>query len=154
MTEKAFQDYYRAVDSICYGCGRLNRHGLQIKSYWDGDESVCHFIPQPYHTASKDYVYGGIIASVIDCHGTGTATAAAYKATGHDMGTKPDIRFVTASLHVEYLRPTPIEVPMELRGRVKEIRGRRVIVSITLSSKGQICAVGEVVAMQIPEHLQ
>jgi len=100
------------------------------------------------------YVYGGIIASVIDCHGTGTAAAATYRAAGRDMGTEPDLIFVTASLHVDYLRPTPIDVPMELRGKVKEIRGRRVIVSITLSSRGQVCAIGEVVAMQIPENLR
>jgi acyl-coenzyme A thioesterase PaaI-like protein len=136
MAEKAFQDYYQEEHSICYGCGRLNRHGLQIKSYWEGDESVCRFTPLPHHTAMAGYVYGGIIASVIDCHGTGTAAAAAYRAAGRDMGTEPDLRFVTASLHVDYLRPTPIDAPMELRGKVKEIRGRRVIVSITLSSKG------------------
>ena len=154
MAEKACQDYYQEAHSICYGCGRLNRHGLQIKSYWEGDESVCRFTPLPQHTAMAGYVYGGIIASVIDCHGTGTAAAAAYRAAGRDMGTEPDLRFVTASLHVDYLRPTPIDAPMELRGKVKETRGRRVIVSITLSSKGQVCAIGEVVTMRIPENLR
>ena len=153
MAEKAFQDYYQEAHSICYGCGRLNRDGLQIKSYWEGDESICRFTPLPHHTAMAGYVNGGIIASVIDCHGTGTATAAAYRAAGRDMGTEPDLRFVTAALHVDYLRPTPIDAPMELRGKVKEIRRRRVIVSITLSSKGQVCAIGEVVAMQIPENM-
>lgn len=154
MVEKAFQDYYEEAHSVCYGCGRLNQHGLQIKSYWEGDESVCRFTPLPHHTAMAGYVYGGIIASAIDCHGTGTAAAAAYRATGRDMGTEPELRFVTASIHVDYLRPTPIDAPMELRGKVKEIRGRRIIVNITLSSKGQVCAIGEVVAMQIPEGLQ
>ncbi len=43
--QKAFQDYYPESYSHCYGCGRLNPHGLQIKSYWDGDETVCHFNP-------------------------------------------------------------------------------------------------------------
>lgn len=149
MSEKAFQDYYNDEHSTCYGCGRLNPHGLQIKSYWDGDESVCRFSPAPHHTAVPGYVYGGLIASVIDCHGTGTAAAAAYRAAGRPMGTGPDIRFVTASLHVDYLRPTPIDAPMELRGKIKEIKGRKVIVSITVSSKGEVCARGEVVAVQM-----
>ncbi|MDO9530307.1 MAG: PaaI family thioesterase [Syntrophales bacterium] len=153
MVEKAFQDYYEEAHSVCYGCGRLNQHGLQIKSYWEGDESVCRFTPLPHHIAMAGYVYGGIIASVIDCHGTGTAAAAAYRAAGRDMGTEPELRFVTASIHVDYLRPTPIDAPMELRGKVKEIRGRRIIVNITLSSKDQVCATGEVVAIQIPEGL-
>jgi acyl-coenzyme A thioesterase PaaI-like protein len=154
MTEKAFQDYYKDAYSICYGCGRLNQHGLQIKSYWDGEESVCHFMPHPHHTAIEGYVYGGLIASVIDCHGTGTAAAAAYRAEGRSMDSEPDLRYMTASLHVDYLRPTPVDAPMELRGKVKEVRGRKAIVSITLSSKGEVCAKGEVVAVQMPEHLR
>ena len=154
MTEKAFQDFYKEAYSVCYGCGRLNAHGLQIKSYWDGDETVCRFTPRPYHTAMEGYVYGGLIASIIDCHGTGTASAAAYRAQGRPMGSEPDLRYVTGSLHVDFLKPTPIDAPMELRGRVKEIKGRKVVVSITLSSKGQVCVKGEVLAVQMPENLR
>jgi acyl-coenzyme A thioesterase PaaI-like protein len=154
MTEKAFQDQYRDEYSVCYGCGRLNPHGHQIKSYWEGDESVCRFAPQPYHTAIAGYVYGGLIASVVDCHGTGTAAAAAFRAAGRPMGSEPDFRFVTASLHVDYLKPTPIDAPMELRARVEEIKGRKVIVTVTVSSKGQVCARGQVVAVQLPNSLK
>jgi acyl-coenzyme A thioesterase PaaI-like protein len=154
MTEKAFQDHYKEAYSVCYGCGRLNEHGLQIKSYWDGDETVCRFMPRPYHTAMEGYVYGGLIASIIDCHGTGTAAAAAYRAQGREMGSEPDLRYVTGSLHVDFLRPTPVDAPMELRGQIKEVKGRKVVVSITLSSKGQVCAKGEVVAVQMPEYLR
>lgn len=154
MTEKAFQDYYPDHWSLCYGCGRLNEHGLHIKSYWDGDEAVCTFTPRPYHTAIPGYVYGGLIASLIDCHSTGTAAAAAYRAQGRGMDTDPPLRFVTASLHVDYLRPTPIEGPLELRSQVKEIKGRKVVVSTTLSVRGEICARGEVVAVQLQEHFQ
>jgi acyl-coenzyme A thioesterase PaaI-like protein len=153
MTEKAFQDYYTEEHSLCYGCGRLNPDGLQIKSYWEGDESVCRFTPLPQHTAVPGYVYGGLIASVIDCHSTGTAAAAAYRAAGRPMGTGDEIRFVTASLHVDYLRPTPIDAPMELRGRIKEIKNRKVVISVVLSSKDQVCARGEVVAVQLTKPL-
>ena len=154
MTDKAFQDFYKDAYSVCYGCGRLNLHGLQIKSYWEGDESVCRFTPKPFHTAIEGYVYGGLIASVVDCHGTGTAAAAAYKAAGRPMDTEPDLRFVTASLHVDYLKPTPIDAPLELRGKIEEIKGRKVVVAITVLSKGEICARGKVVAVQMPEHLK
>jgi len=154
MTEKAFQDHYKDAYSVCYGCGRLNPHGYQIKSYWQGEESVCRFTPQPYHTAIAGYVYGGLIASVVDCHGTGTAAAAAFRAAGRPMGSEPDFRFVTASLQVDYLKPTPIDAPMELRAKVAEIKGRKVIVAVTVSSKGQVCARGQVVAVQIPESLK
>ena len=153
MNQKAFQDYYPDDLSHCYGCGRLNEFGHQIKSYWDGEETVCAFFPRPYHTAIPGYVYGGLIASLIDCHGTGTAAAAAYRAQGRPMDTEPPLRYVTASLHVDFLRPTPIGVPLEVRGRVKEIKGRKVVVDATLSAEGEVCARGQVVAVQLPESM-
>jgi acyl-coenzyme A thioesterase PaaI-like protein len=151
MSQKAFQDFYPDHWSHCYGCGRLNEHGLQIKSYWDGEETVASFHPKPYHTAVPGYVYGGLIASLIDCHATGTAAAAAYRAEGRAMDTEPPRRYVTASLHVDYLRPTPIDALLELRAQVKEIKGRKVVVAVTLSARGEMCARGEVVAVQITE---
>ena len=152
MEKKAFQDYYPDQLSHCYGCGRLNPKGLQIKSYWDGDESICEYTPEPYHTALPDFVYGGLIASLIDCHGTGTASAAAYRAEGREMDTLPPLRYVTGSLHVDFLRPTPIGQTLVVRSRVKEIKGRKVAVTAELHAGGQICARGEVVAVQVPEQ--
>ena len=153
MSKKAFQDYYPDFFSHCYGCGRLNDEGLKIKSYWDGEESICIYEPRPYHTVIPGFVYGGLIASLIDCHGTGTAAAARYRSEGREMDTDPPLRFLTASLHVDYLLPTPLGVPLEIRSRVKEVKGRKVIVESTLSADGKICARGEVVAIQVPEHL-
>ena len=153
MTESAIQDTYPDNVAHCYGCGRLNDAGLKIKSYWDGEESVCIHEPKPVYMAIPGFVYGGMIASLIDCHSTGTASAAAYRSEGREMDTNPPLRFLTASLHVDYLLPTPLGVQLEIRGRVKEIKGRKVIVESTLSANGKICARGEVVAIQVPEHL-
>ncbi len=149
--ERAFQDFYPDDFNYCYGCGSLNKDGLQIKTYWDGDESVTRFQPRPYHIAVPGYVYGGLIASLIDCHCTGTAAAALFRAAGEKTGTEFDYRCLTASLHVDYKRPTPIGVELEVRGRVKEIHGRRVTVTCTLSADGVQCAHGEVVAVQVPQ---
>jgi len=153
MEQRAFQDLYLDESSYCYGCGRLNEQGLQIKSYWDGDETVATFLPRPYHIAIPGYVYGGLIASRMDCHATGTAAAAAYRAAGREMGSEPALRYVTASLRVDYVRPTPLGVPLEVRGRVMEIKERKVVVSATVSAEGQVCARGEIVAVQMPEHM-
>jgi acyl-coenzyme A thioesterase PaaI-like protein len=117
------------------------------------EETVAVFNPRLYHIAIPGYVYGGLIASIIDCHGTGTASAAAYHAEGREMGTEPPLRFVTASLHVEYMRPTPLGVPLEIRGKIKEIKGRKVVVSATVSAGGEMCARGEVVAVKMPEQM-
>jgi acyl-coenzyme A thioesterase PaaI-like protein len=151
MTGKCFQDFYDDDFNHCYGCGQLNEHGLQIRSYWEGDESVCHFRPKPYHTAIPGYVYGGLIASLIDCHGTGTAAAAAYRVEGREMGTEPRPRFVTASLRVDYLKPTPIDRLLELRARVVKIDGRKTAVSISLTADNDECARGEVLAFRMKE---
>jgi len=153
MGKKAFQDYYSEKMSYCYGCGRLNEEGLQIKSYWYGDESVCIFNPKEYHIAIPGYVYGGLIASLIDCHGTGTAAAAAYRNQGRDMNSNPPIRFLTAALHVDYLHPTPLGTPLEIRASIKDIKGRKVVVTASLSADGKVCARGEVIAVQVPEKL-
>lgn len=153
MTEKAFQDYYPDKWSYCYGCGRLNDQGLQIKSYWDGEESVCLFQPRPYHTAIPGFVYGGLVASLIDCHGTGTAAAAVYRSENRPMGSEPVARFVTASLKVDYLRPTPIDCVLELRGHVLEVKPRKVLVEIDMIAKGEVTARGQVTAVLVPENM-
>ena len=154
MTETPFQDTYDENVAHCYGCGRLNEHGLQLQSYWEGEETVAVFQPQPWHTATPGYVYGGLIASLIDCHGTGSAAAAAYRAAGREMGTEPRLRYVTAGLHVDYLRPTPLGPPLEVRGVITEIKGRKVVVDMTLSAEGEVCARGQVVAVQMPESMK
>jgi acyl-coenzyme A thioesterase PaaI-like protein len=95
------------------------------------------------------YVYGGLIASLIDCHCIGAA-AAAYDA---EMGSMERSRFVTAALHVDYLRPTPLGVPLKVRAHATELKGRKVVLAATLSAEGEICARGEVVAVRIPETM-
>ena len=151
MTQPSFQDYYPEPLAHCYGCGRLNEHGHQIKSYWDGEESVCHFVPKPYHISVPGYVYGGLLASLIDCHGTGTAAAALYKvAKVQDPDIEPNTRTLTASLHVDYLKPTPLGIELEVRAKVKEQRGRKVVIEEWILANGIITVRGEVVAVQVP----
>jgi acyl-coenzyme A thioesterase PaaI-like protein len=147
----AFQDHYPENVAHCYGCGRLNKDGHQIKTVWDGDETVTRFTPQPFHMSVPGFAYGGLIASLIDCHSTGTAAAAMYRLEGRDLDTLPAFRFVTGSLHVDYLKPTPIGGTIELRGHVKEIKGRKVVVGTSVWAAGVITARGEVVAIQMPE---
>ncbi|MGA2504785.1 MAG: PaaI family thioesterase [Anaerolineales bacterium] len=153
MAQKAFQTYYPEVMAHCYGCGTLNEYGHQIKSFWDGEESVCHFMPQPYHIAIPGYVYGGMLASLIDCHGTGTAAAGAYRAAGRAMDTEPAFRFLTASLHVDYLKPTPLGIELEIRGKVKEVKGRKVVIEEWIVASGITTVRGEVVAVQVPDEM-
>ncbi len=149
----AVQDYYPEDVAHCFGCGRLNDHGHQIKTYWEGDEAVARFTPKPYYIAIPGYVYGGLIASLIDCHSMGTAAAASERAAGREIGDAPAPRFVTAALHVDYLRPTPLGPELEIRGRVKDLGERKVLVEATVSANGTVTARGEVVAVRMPETM-
>ncbi len=149
MPTDAIQDHYPDAFSHCYGCGRLNEHGLHIKTFWDGRQSRATFQPKPYHTAIPGFVYGGLIASLMDCHATGTGSAAWAQEHGLDLSHEAAPRFVTASLHVDFLRPTPLGPPLELRGRVRRMEGRKVTVEVELLAEGQLCAKGSAVVVKI-----
>jgi acyl-coenzyme A thioesterase PaaI-like protein len=153
MSEKYFQDFYPENYSHCYGCGRLNEKGMHIKSKWDGDEAVCYYTPDSSKTGGfPDFLYGGIIASLVDCHCAGTAAAAKIKEDGFEVGDIPMPRFVTASLKVDYLKPTPVGEELEIRASVQEIKGRKVVLSATVSASGTATAKGEAVMVMIPEE--
>lgn len=151
---KAIQDYYPDELAYCFGCGRLNEHGHHFRSFWNGDTSEARFTPQPFHTALPGFVSGGLLASLVDCHGTGTAAAAAYRAEGREMDTLPAHRFVTASLRVDYLRPTPLGPELLLRGQVRSVTGRKVVVEITVSVGSEATVRGEVVAVEMPDAMR
>jgi len=150
---RAVQDFYPEDVAHCYGCGRLNPEGIQLKTVWDGDETVSRYTPRPYHTAIPGYVYGGLIASLLDCHGTGGAAAAALKSEGREIGDGEAPRYVTASLQVDFLKPTPLGPELEVRGRVLEITDRKVVLEETLSADGVVTARGKVVAVRMPRGM-
>jgi len=144
----AFQDLFKR--NHCWGCGTLNDHGLRIKSRWEGDEAVCNWQPDERHSAGpKDILNGGIIATLLDCHSLGTALADAYRMDGREIGTEPRMRYVTASLKVEYLRPTPLSRPVTLKARVTERGERRTTVVCSLYSGEDECARSEVVGARV-----
>lgn len=147
MEGAAFQD--QGSVPHCYGCGADNEKGLRIKSAWDGDEAVCRWRPESHHCGgSREIVNGGVIATLIDCHSLNLAVAQAYKDAGRPVGSAPRIAYVTASLSVSYLRPTPIDATLELRARIEKIEGRKVWVRCTLSAAGELCARGEVLGIR------
>ncbi|MDN5864374.1 MAG: PaaI family thioesterase [Gammaproteobacteria bacterium] len=150
---RAIQDFYPEDFSHCFGCGRLNEHGYRIKSHEDGDAVVLRFDPEPYQLSVPGFTYGGLIASLIDCHAMATAAAATYRAEGREPGTEPPLRFVTARLQVDYLKPTPI-CPLEIRARAREVGARKVLVDAELRAGGEVTARGDVVAVRLPDTMR
>lgn len=149
----AVQDGYPDDFAHCYGCGRLNAHGLHLRTRWDGDDTVSRFIPAPYHMAVPGFVYGGLLASLLDCHGMATAAAAAERAAGREIGEAPSPRYVTAALHVDYLRPTPLGPDLEIRGRVEELGERKVKLTAWVIAEGQTTVRANIVAVPLPSHM-
>ena len=150
----ALQDLYPDDFAHCYGCGRLNSHGLHVKSMWEGDECVAHFHPEPYHIALPGFVYGGLIASLADCHAMATAAGASMRAAGAVPGRDETPRFVTASLHVDFLRPTPLGPDLLLRARAAEIGERKVVVEMTIAAGDTETARARVVAVRAPTTMR
>ena len=154
MTLKAIQDFYPDDIAVCYGCGKNNPRGHHIRTIWDGQEGTFRFTPEPYHTAFPGVVYGGLIASLIDCHSVGTAVAAAYQAENREPDTPPEITYVTGNLNVSFLKPTPMGVELLLRARIKEMGERKTIVTCSLYANDEECARGEVVAVKASRRLK
>ena len=150
---KTIQDLYPADFAHCYGCGRLNQQGLHIRTEWTCDQGVARFRPRAEHVALPGFVYGGLLASLIDCHSIGTAAAAFMLAGGSKPGVDPSPRFVTASLEVQFLKPTPMDAELVITARPVEVGQRKVIVESTLSANGVDCVRGRVVAVQVPADM-
>jgi acyl-coenzyme A thioesterase PaaI-like protein len=141
----------RIPHNHCWGCGTLNPRGLHIRSFVEGEETVCTFQPSPDHMAGPTTVlYGGILAAVIDCHSVCTAIADAYRAAGQELGSAPHRWCVTGALRIDYLAPTPIDRPVELRARVREARGRKRVIECTVRSGGTETVRAEVIAVEVP----
>lgn len=150
---RALQDLYPDDFAHCYGCGRHNAHGLHIKTVWRDGEGVARFRPEPHHIALPGFVYGGLVASLIDCHAIATAAGAWMEAAGQKPGVDPTPRFVTASLQVEYLKPTPLGPELLIRARATEVGRRKVIVEAEVLAGDVQCARGRVVAVRMPETM-
>jgi acyl-coenzyme A thioesterase PaaI-like protein len=149
----AVQDFYPDDFAHCYGCGHLNEHGYRLKTRAADELTVTEFVPAAFHTALPGFVYGGLIASLIDCHSTGSAAIFAIRAAGDEVGADEAPRFVTRHLAVDYLAPTPLVPPEPIRitGRLAEITARKVIVDSELSVRGAVTARGRAVLIRVTE---
>ncbi|WP_433745731.1 PaaI family thioesterase [Falsibacillus pallidus] len=150
---KAIQDDYPEEFAWCYGCGRMNEDGHHFRTALDGEQTITIYTPESEHTAIPGFVYGGVIASLIDCHGTGSAAIALHRKNGHEIGdgTEPP-RFVTGSLKVDFLRPTPQGTPLKAIGSVEEIHPKKFKVDVEVWAADECCAKGEVIAVVMPAN--
>jgi len=134
----------------CFGCGLLNAKGLQIRSLWHGDECVCRWQPGAEHIGHPGIVYGGTIASVVDCHAIWTALSHSCAVDGLEVGRDAlPFAYVTGKLMVNYLKPADIAQPLVLFARVVEHGTRKSIVTCRVMQGDVACATAEVVAVRV-----
>lgn len=139
-------------EATCYGCGPANPDGLQIKSFLseDGRYLVATFHPKSkFNAGFPNVMYGGLVASLIDCHSVWTAIVFAYKAENRDLGSQPSISYVTGQLNIKYLKPTPLDQPIRLKSYVEGEIGRKTQVLCELGTDNLVTATAEVMAVRI-----
>ncbi len=149
---KPIQDLYDDDFSHCYGCGRLNDEGLHLKTYLEEDYTISKFTPKDYHIAIEGFVYGGLLASLIDCHGTGSAAIFYAKENKIALKEGNSPRFVTGNLSIKYLKPTPLGKELVIKGELIVVTKRKVKTKINVIVDGVITVTGEVVAILLPEN--
>ena len=128
---------------VCFGCGADNPHGLRLKSYMEGGVCVATYRPKSYQTAFPGVLNGGVIATLLDCHGIWTAVG--YLRETHGQRTM----LVTAKLTVEFLKPTPIDRELVLKGRVLREGRSSVTATVDMQVDGETTARAEVVGVRI-----
>ena len=133
--EPCVQERY-APRNHCFGCGPANPKGLRIRSFEDGEELRAEWTPEPHHEAFDGMLNGGIIGSLLDCHGNWAAAVYLMK----EMGQETPPCTVTSEFHVKLLRVTPSNAPVQLRARVVESKGDRATVEAVLESGGKTTA--------------
>ena len=113
MTESLSIQEALYPELTCFGCGHANPDGFHLRSYRDGDLTVAEFTPRPEHDNGFGFLNGGIIATVLDCHG---AAVVMWEAAQHGWQAAPGapVPFITADFKVQFLRPTPLGEPVRL----------------------------------------
>jgi acyl-coenzyme A thioesterase PaaI-like protein len=120
----------------CFGCGQANPKGLRLRSYPTDGAVVASFTPWPEHDNGLGYLNGGIIATVLDCH---SAAVVMLEAERHQWMARPGaaLPYVTAGLDLRYLRPSPLQATIELRGVVASADEAEIVADVELLWEGK-----------------
>jgi acyl-coenzyme A thioesterase PaaI-like protein len=124
----------------CFGCGPANPHGFHLRSFRDGDLTVADFTPGPEHDNGFGFVNGGIISTMLDCHG---AAVVMWEAAQRGLSAAPaaPVPFVTAGFEVRFLRPTPLGRTVRLTARPVSVEEAEMIVQSELEVDDKVRAV-------------
>lgn len=129
-------------DHNCFGCGRLNMHGLQLDLVPDpdGDGVRTAFVPPTRTEGYTGMVHGGIITTVLD-------EVMAWSLYRHDIWA------VTGQLTTRYRKPIPLGEPTTARGFIVRDRGRGIEMrgEIRRDADGVLLADATATFIRVPE---
>lgn len=120
----------------CFGCGHANPKGFHLRSFPDGNLTVAEFTPRPEHDNGFGFLNGGIISTVLDCHGAAVVMwEAAHR--GWDAAPGAPVPFITAGFEVRFLRPTPLGPTVRLTASPVSIDESEIVVGSELEVDGK-----------------
>ena len=153
----AIQDRYGERFQHCWGCGPKNDLGLHLKTYpsLDGERCISRIkLENAYTGGVPSNVFGGMIATIFDCHGTASAAWFAHHQKGLEVTETTIIgRFITARLEIDYLSPTPIDDEIVVISTLEELGERKAIISMGMSVAGKVRAKSKMVAVAVKDHM-
>jgi acyl-coenzyme A thioesterase PaaI-like protein len=116
----------------CFGCGHANPDGFHLRSYRENDLTVAEFMPWPQHDNGFGFLNGGIISTVLDCHG---AAVVMWEAASREWTAAPGapVPFITADFAVRFLRPTPLDQTVQLTASPLSVDESEIVVGAELA---------------------
>jgi acyl-coenzyme A thioesterase PaaI-like protein len=126
---------------MCFGCGHANERGLKLRSY-DMDGLVrATFMPWPEHDNGGGFLNGGIISTLLDCHGGAAVLQESFR-RGWEPPGGVGLPFVTAGLDVKFRRPTPLTEPIQLTAELQSVDEDQMQVVAQIVWEGKTRATG------------
>lgn len=129
------------MDHNCFGCGRLNAHGLQLTFHPHERGGVwTSFVPEVRFEGYSGMVHGGVISTVLD-------EVMAWSLYRHEVWA------VTGVLNVRYRAPIQVGEETRAVGWEVERRGRRIEMAgeIRRVRDGVVLARATATFVQVPE---
>ena len=144
--DRSVQEIF-APTSICFGCGPANEEGLRIRSFRTEEGLEMVFNPLEEHQAFPGMINGGIIGTLLDCHGNWTAAIGLMDRSGI---SEPPCT-VTASYSVKLRKPTPFGVALRITGEITSMDDDRAEVRMALYAEDEMCATGKGLFVAVAE---
>ena len=102
-----------------------NPFATPLELTYEGDTARATFVANALHEGPADCLHGGLAAHLMDC-----VLGTMMQASGR--------RSRTGTLDVRYLRPTPLNQPLELFGEITSSSGRRHLTRGTISHNREV----------------